>query len=553
LESYNTIEDACHEKDCDLIVRFSKPELMGKLGVMEQTYYEMGSFQSPSCIYKSPKVQKMEVVYKKSGSQFRANRVPTYGPVGINSCIHQNDRPYENYSMLKDYESLSLAKKYCNMYPECDIIVEIDRSRVAGPGLRKLYEIGNTKSRIHCQPRPQNGVEVKRMQFKRANFRTNQYNGPKRRAVVDFKCLVIGEPESDISRDNSSCKQVFDTIETANLACSLFEKCVLIGQNSDRNFELFAESDDDASFDLEEYNLSIPTMDKTRTSLIYDFMTILNHENMAITQITAYDAVMNTSFTEVPKHGTIPESTHLNFYDQNLSVVIQEKTCVIRHPEPLEKLTEHIATTIDYKIEKQHGNLDVDEGEYALSDLSNLRDELPRIAQKQCYGKALIGLDFDLKQFGHDTDFGAKFFFLNETEASNTEDSLSRSKRVVQPMKTDPLTKKEGTITECNGKNACGDPNFMAAICAKESCGTLFCQFIRRGLVKKPGDQKIAVIEAPFVSWNHIIKQGYWCMPCCILEDNVHIKMKTCSSLPTQEDICKQQKIHGRCGIEFDP
>ena len=110
-------------------MRFSKPELMGKLGVMEQTYYEMGSFQSPSCIYKSPKVQKMEVVYKKSGSQFRANRVPTYGPVGINSCIHQNDRPYENYSMLKDYESLSLAKKYCNMYPECDIIVEIDRSR----------------------------------------------------------------------------------------------------------------------------------------------------------------------------------------------------------------------------------------------------------------------------------------------------------------------------------------------------------------------------------------------------------------------------------------
>ena len=49
---------------------------------------------------------------------------------------------------------------------------------------------------------------------------------------------------------------------------------------------------------------------------------------------------------KVPKHGTIPESTHLNFYDQNLSVVIQEKTCVIRHPEPLEKLTEHIATTI---------------------------------------------------------------------------------------------------------------------------------------------------------------------------------------------------------------
>ena len=151
---------------------------------------------------------------------------------------------------------------------------------VAGPGLRKLYEIGNTKSRVRCQPRPQNGVEGKRMQFQRSYFRTGQdipvpvyiegqYNGPKRRAVVDFKCLVIGEQESDISTDNSGCKQVFDTIETANLACSLFEKCVLIGQNSDGNFELFAESDNDTAFDLEEYNLSIPTMDKTPTSLIY--------------------------------------------------------------------------------------------------------------------------------------------------------------------------------------------------------------------------------------------------------------------------------------------
>ena len=139
------------------------------------------------------------------------------------------------------------------------------------------------------------------------------------------------------------------------------------------------------------------------------------------------------------------------------------------------------------------------------------------------------------------TDFYCTFF------------SLSRSKRVVQPRGTDPITKKEGTITECNGKNACGDPNLMAAICAKEACGTLFCQFLRRGNVKKPGDAKIAVIEAPFVSWNHIIKQGYWCMPCCILEENVHAKMKTCSQMPHQDDICKQQNIHGRCGIEFDP
>ena len=31
---------------------------------------------------------------------------------------------------------------------------------------------------------------------------------------------------------------------------------------------------------------------------------------------------------------------------------------------------------LDYKIEKNHGNLDVDEGEYALSDLSYLRGKL---------------------------------------------------------------------------------------------------------------------------------------------------------------------------------
>lgn len=126
-------------------------------------------------------------------------------------------------------------------------------------------------------------------------------------------------------------------------------------------------------------------MAKTQTSLIYgkfdygiplnfflnyfqDFTTILNHENMAITQITAYDSLMNMSvvevylysdiimnqvffsfshyFIKVPKHGDIPKSTHLNFYDQNLGVVIQEKTCVIRHPELSHKLTEHMATTI---------------------------------------------------------------------------------------------------------------------------------------------------------------------------------------------------------------
>ena len=99
-------------------MKFSRPELMGSFGIYDQTYYEMGSTQSQPCSYKSPTVTKMEVVYQK--------QVPTYAPVGTNTCL--GDRPYENYSMTKHFKRLSVAKKYCNIYRDCDIIVEIDRS-----------------------------------------------------------------------------------------------------------------------------------------------------------------------------------------------------------------------------------------------------------------------------------------------------------------------------------------------------------------------------------------------------------------------------------------
>ena len=139
--------------------------------------------------------------------------------------------------------------------------------------------------------------------------------------------------------------------------------------------------------------------------------------------------------------------------------------------------------------------------------------------------------------------------------------SLTRSKREQEKDKLDPVTGKFGKITNCNGKKACGDPNFTAAICSKDSCGTLFCMFLRRGHLPAEGQDPVkagsggsgAVIEAPFVSWNHIIKQGYWCMPCCILEDNIHPKMSVCSSIPTYEEICKHHSKYGRCGIEFNP
>ena len=110
-------------------MKFSKPQLLGSLGFIEQTYYEMGSFQSAPCVFKNPKVTKMEVVYTKKGSQFRPTRVPIYGPVGTNRCLGRTDRSYESYSMIRYYESLSLAKKCCNIYQNCDIIVEIDQSQ----------------------------------------------------------------------------------------------------------------------------------------------------------------------------------------------------------------------------------------------------------------------------------------------------------------------------------------------------------------------------------------------------------------------------------------
>ena len=37
-------------------MKFSKPQFMGALGVIEQTYYEMGSAQSQPCFYKSSDV-----------------------------------------------------------------------------------------------------------------------------------------------------------------------------------------------------------------------------------------------------------------------------------------------------------------------------------------------------------------------------------------------------------------------------------------------------------------------------------------------------------------
>ena len=54
-------------------MKLSKPQFMGALGVIEQTYYEMGSAQSQPCFYKSSDVTDIEVVYAKKAYQLRKN------------------------------------------------------------------------------------------------------------------------------------------------------------------------------------------------------------------------------------------------------------------------------------------------------------------------------------------------------------------------------------------------------------------------------------------------------------------------------------------------
>ena len=52
-------------------MKFNRPQFMGALGVIEQTYYEMGSAQSQPCAYKSSDVTDIEVVYAKKAYQLR--------------------------------------------------------------------------------------------------------------------------------------------------------------------------------------------------------------------------------------------------------------------------------------------------------------------------------------------------------------------------------------------------------------------------------------------------------------------------------------------------
>ena len=98
----------------------------------------------------------------------------------------------------------------------------------------------------------------------------------------------------------------------------------------------------------------------------------------------------------------------------------------------------------------------------------------------------------------------------------------------------------------------------MAAVCDKRSCprptsadSCTRTKNFREN--RRTNSMAGAVIVAPYVSWNHILKQGYWCIPVCILNENRYPKMALSSDMPTLGEICKQNDIHGRCGIDFYP
>ena len=75
------------------------------------------------------------------------------------------------------------------------------------------------------------------------------------------------EEKENTDANRQGCAEVFDTITAANVACRLYENCLLIGRNTDGNFVLFSESEDNTAIDLDRYELFFPNMDKTKVNL----------------------------------------------------------------------------------------------------------------------------------------------------------------------------------------------------------------------------------------------------------------------------------------------
>ena len=82
-------------------------------------------------------------------------------------------------------------------------------------------------------------------------------------------------------------------------------------------------------------------------------------------------------------------------------------------------------------------------------------------------------------------------------------------------------------------RTRCNNPAYLTALC-----------YLAEG-----GD----IVETTFEYWISRLNDDYKCLPCCILGEDIHPKMKACSSMPSASDIIKQQALHGRCGIDFNP
>ena len=136
-ETYNQAEKACRVQwdVCDIIVEINRSRGLRKS-------FEIGSTRTQPCQIKNTRdVQSIKVVWQ--------GHFVMYGPVGQNTCLNHGDRFHDSFSQSKTYESLSLAKIYCQKvhHPRCDIIVEIrqpDDGRSRGQ-LKVVYEIGSTK------------------------------------------------------------------------------------------------------------------------------------------------------------------------------------------------------------------------------------------------------------------------------------------------------------------------------------------------------------------------------------------------------------------------
>ena len=86
---------------------------MGALGVIEQTYYEMGSAQSQPCSYKSSDVTDIEVVYAKKAYQLR-----------------------KNWSSRSTSQFESIL--FCNKQSRLELINSIESGECKGPSYRVL-------------------------------------------------------------------------------------------------------------------------------------------------------------------------------------------------------------------------------------------------------------------------------------------------------------------------------------------------------------------------------------------------------------------------------